>query len=253
MFSRNKIAALVAEFLGTGVLALVIISVQRSTIGVPYFVGIAAGLAAGMLYLVFAKASGGQLNPALTIGLWTARKIKTLDALLYVVVQLLGAYLAGLLYAYFIDNELTAVSDVFTGRVLVAETVGAIIFTMAVAAALSVRGRSEGTKASMVGAGLTLGIIAASAASVGIVNPAVALATNAWVWGTYVLGPVLGGVIGVNLYSLLFATSDNKVAAGATTASASSVTAKPAAKKAPAKKPAAKKKPTAKRTTAKKK
>lgn len=243
MFTRNKVAALAAEFLGTGVLALVIVSVQRSTIGVPYFVGLAAGLAAALLFLVFAKASGGQFNPALTIGLWTARKVKTLEAAAFVVVQLLGGYLAGLLYQYFIDSDLSAVSGTFSGRVLVAEVVGAALFAMLVAAAIS-HNRNEGVKASMIGGGLALGIIAASSASVGIINPAVALATNAWAWGTYVLGPVLGAVIGVNLYTLLFATADKKSAAVSTS---SVKVAKPKvaskAKKAPAKKkPAARKK-----------
>lgn len=247
MFGRNKVAAIMAEFLGTGVLALVIVSVQRSTIGLPYFVGLAAGLSAGLLFLVFAKASGGQFNPALTIGLWTARKVKTLDAILFVAAQLLAGYLAGLLYSYFIDSELTAVSHVFTGRVMVAEAVGAAIFTMAVAAAVY-NERQEGVKAALVGGGLALGVIAASGASLGIINPAVALATNAWVWTTYVLGPILGGVIGVNLYALLFAPTSKKTVpaeAPATvpaSASASTSVAKPKAKKAPAKKAAPKKK-----------
>ncbi|MCA9324470.1 aquaporin [Candidatus Saccharibacteria bacterium] len=242
MFTRNKVAALAAEFLGTGVLALVIVSVQRSTIGVPYFVGLAAGLAAALLFLVFAKASGGQFNPALTIGLWTARKVKTLDAAAFVVVQLLGGYLAGLLYQYFIDSDLSAVSSTFTGRVLVAEAVGAAIFAMLVAAAVS-HERSEGAKASLVGGGLAVGIIAASSASVGIINPAVALATNAWAWGTYVLGPVLGAVIGVNLYTLLFAPASKKSVAASTATASVAKKPKAATKKAPAKKkPAARKK-----------
>jgi hypothetical protein len=45
MFARNRIAILMAEFLGTGMLALVMLSVQHSTIGLPYFVALAAGLA----------------------------------------------------------------------------------------------------------------------------------------------------------------------------------------------------------------
>lgn len=250
MFGKNKVAALAAEFLGTGILALIIVSVQRSTIGVPYFVGIAAGLAAALLFLVFAKASGGHFNPALTIGLWTARRVKTLDAVLYVAVQLLGAYLAGLLYVYFIDNDLTAVSSTFSGRILAGEAVGAMIFTMAVAAAVY-NERNEGVKAALVGGGLTLGVIAASAASVGIINPAVALTTNAWVWGTYVLGPILGGVVGINLYALLFAPNSKKTipaAAPATVPMASATSStKSKAKKAPAKKAAAKRKTTSRK------
>jgi glycerol uptake facilitator-like aquaporin len=53
-----------------------------------------------------------------------------------------------------------------------------------------------------------LAILVAAAGSGGVVNPAVALGARSWVWGTFVLGPVLGGIIGFNLYSLLFAKSD---------------------------------------------
>jgi glycerol uptake facilitator-like aquaporin len=214
MFNRNRAAKLLAEFLGTGLLTLVIISVQRSTIGVPYFVGIAGGLAAATLILMLGRASGAQLNPAVTIALWTARQVRSLEAVLYVAVQLLGGYLAGLLYQYLIHNDLTAVSHTFTGRVLVAEAVGALLLGLGWAAA-TYNLYGETKKGVVVGGAYVLGIIAASAASVGIVNPAVALGANAWAWGTYVLGPVLGAVIGVNLYGLLFAPNAGKAVAPA--------------------------------------
>jgi glycerol uptake facilitator-like aquaporin len=210
MFSRNKVARLVAEFLGAGLLTLVIISVQRSTIGVPYFVGLAAGLAAAVLIMVFGRASGAHLNPAVTVALWTARQVRTASALLYIVVQLLGGYLAGQLYQYLINNDVSAVSHTFAWRVLVAEAVGAMILGLGWAAA-TFHVYSETKKAALVGAAYVVGIIAASAASVGIVNPAVALGANAWTW-TYGLGPVLGAVIGVNLFGLLFAPAVGRVA-----------------------------------------
>jgi glycerol uptake facilitator-like aquaporin len=214
MFNRNRAAKLLAEFLGTGLLTLVIVSVQRSTIGVPYFVGIAGGLAAATLILVLGRASGAQLNPAVTIALWTARQVRSLEALLYVAAQLLGGLAAGALYKYLIHNDLTAVSHTFTGRVLVAEAVGALLLGLGWAAA-TYNLYGETKKAVVVGGSYVLGIIAASAASVGIVNPAVALGANAWSWGTYVLGPVLGAVIGVNLYGLLFTPTAGRAVAAA--------------------------------------
>jgi glycerol uptake facilitator-like aquaporin len=244
MFSRNKVAMVVAEFLGTGILTLVIVSVQRSTIGIPYFVGIAAGLAAGILMLVFNRASGAFLNPALTIGMWTARRIRTLPAIAYLAAELLGGYLAGLLYRYFVNGTVAPLSHDFSSRVLVGEAVGAAIFAMAAAAA--VYGTFlESKKAALFGGGLALGIIAASSASAGILNPAVALGANAWSWTTYVLGPVLGGLIGVNLYGLVFApvtAGGRVVAAGATAASTSSASKKSTAKKTTAKRRTTKRK-----------
>jgi aquaporin Z len=244
MFARNKVAMVAAEFLGTGFLTLVIVSVQRSTIGIPYFVGLAAGLAAGLLVLVFNRVSGAFLNPALTIGMWTARRIQTLPAASFVAAQLLGGFAAGALYKYFVGGTVAPISHDFSSRVLVGEAVGAAIFALAVAAAFY-NNMTESKKAALFGGGLALGVIAASSASASILNPAVALGANAWGWTTYVLGPVLGAVIGANLYGLLFAPAANTVRASATTAVATSAST--------AKKPAKRKTPAKKKTAAKRK
>lgn len=203
MFERRKVAALVAELLGTGVLTLLVLSVQRSTIGVPFFVAIAAGLAVTTMMFAVAGTSGGHFNPAITLGLWSARKVTTVRAILYVAVQLLGAWFAYALYSYFVNNTLQKVGGHFTGRILVAESVGTGIFAFAWAAALYQR-FSLAVRASVSGLAYTIGIIAASSAALGLLNPALSLGVRAWVWGTYVLGPVLGAIIGINLYALLF-------------------------------------------------
>src|SRR5438270_11780914 len=98
MFGRSKVAALVAEFLGTGVLTLLILSVQRSTIGVPFFVATAAGLTLALMMFTFGVFRVGHFNPAITIAMWTARRISTITGVLYVIAQMLGGYLAYVLY-----------------------------------------------------------------------------------------------------------------------------------------------------------
>jgi len=219
MFGRKKIAMLVAEFLGTGVLTLVILAVQRSTIGVPYFVAIAAGLAVAALSLIFGSVSGAHFNPAITIGLWSARKVRTLPAISYIIVQLLGGWAAYGIYGYFVNNKLQQIGGHYTARVLIAEAIGMLIFALVWAAVSAQR-----LAASVVGAGFTLGLIVAASASIGLLNPAVALGTRAWTvwgslgWGTYVLGPIIGAVIGFNLYQLFFGDTETLkvVPAGAT-------------------------------------
>jgi len=217
MFGRKKIAMLVAEFVGTGVLTLVVLAVQRSTIGVPYFVALAAGLAVAALSIVLASASGAHFNPAITIGLWSTRKVKTLAAATYVVAQLLGGWAAYGVYTYFVNNSLQTIGGHYSARVLVAEAVGAFIFAFVWAAVAAQR-----LSASWVGAGLTLGVVVAAVASIGFVNPAVALGARAWNiwgsmgWGTYVLGPVIGGVVGFNLYQIFFTDQYDGVVAKVT-------------------------------------
>jgi aquaporin Z len=203
MFSRNKIAMIVAEFLGTGILTGVILTVGRSSVGLPYFVALAAGLVLVGATLMLGPVSGAQFNPAITLGLWSARKIKTLPALVYIAAQLAGGICAYLLYSY-LANTTWHNSGHFESRVMVAEAVGTFVFSLGWAAA--VYQRWENSKAAAtVGISLILGILVASSASAGLLNPAVALGMHMWVWGTYVLGPILGSIIGFNLYGLLFA------------------------------------------------
>jgi aquaporin Z len=228
MLGRQKIAALVAEFLGAGILTMLVLSVQRSTIGVPFFVAIAAGLAVTLMSFSVGGTSGGHFNPAISIGFWTARRITTLRTIMYVAAQLLGGYAAYGLYTYFVNNHLQSVGGHYSGRILVAEAVGTGIFGFAFAAAVYQRA-SRPVVASFAGLGLMIGIVAASSASIGLLNPAVALGVRAWVWGTYVLGPILGAVIGINLYALLFAEAGSSPLAAV--ASSASISAKKSSKK----------------------
>ena len=219
MFGKQKIAALVAEFLGTGILTLLVLSVQRSTIGVPFFVALGAGIALAVTVSALHETSGAHFNPALTIAMWTARKVSTVSAVLYIGMQLLGAWLSYYLYTYFVNNKLQSVGGHYTSRILIAEAVGTAIFAFGYASTVYKK-YSTTTTAAFTGLSYMLGIIAASSAAIGLLNPALALGVRAWVWGSYVLGPVLGAVIGVNLYGLLFADSQtvNAVGAGVTAA-----------------------------------
>ncbi|HSX47415.1 MAG TPA: aquaporin [Patescibacteria group bacterium] len=205
MFGRQKFATLSAELLGTGILTFLILSVQRSTIGIPFFVATAAALALAVSTYVLHETSGAHFNPAITIGLWTARKVSTLVAIAYVAVQLVGGLLAGLLFTYFSNNHLQKVGGHYSARILVAEAVGTAIFSLGIASTVYKKYTQQGA-AFFSGIAYMVGILTATAgnAALGLLNPAVALGVHAWVWGTYVLGPVLGAIIGINLYVLLF-------------------------------------------------
>lgn len=249
MFGKRQVATLVAEFLGTAALTLLILSVQRSTIGVPFFVAIAAGLTVTLMVFTAGRVSGGYFNPALVIGMWTARKINTVTSVVYIVAQMLGAWAAYGLYTFYVKNTLQPVGGEFAWQIFTAELIGTAIFAFAVAAAIYQKA-NLGLFAAMAGLGLMIGIVSASSASLGLLNPAVALGVRAWVMGTYVAGPIVGAVIGVQLYSLLFAETKSAIGENAVALTASAkatVTKAPAkakAKKAPAKK---------KKTTTKKK
>lgn len=160
-----------------------------------------------LMTLSLAGISGAVFNPAMTIGLWTVRKLRTLQALSYLVVQLAAGAVAWELFVYL--TKLTGVHNTgtYSARVLVAETVGTFIFAFGWAAAIYQRFNLF-TKAVAIGGSLTVGALVASLGSAGLLNPAVALGLHQWGWGTYVLGPILGAVIGFNLYNLLFVETE---------------------------------------------
>lgn len=241
MFKRSQLAMLVAEFLGTGVLALVVLTVQHSTIGLPYFVALAAGATLAVMAVALGRDGGGHFNPAVTLGLWTTRQVKTVTAVTFVVAQLLGAWAAYYLYTYFARTTLQSMNVQYDSHVLVAEAVGAMVLSLGWAAAVFDR-YSSSKAAVTAGASFALAIVVASSASLGIVNPAVALSDRAFEvfgpmgWTTYALGPVLGAVIGFNLYALLFAPESSllRLAAAVSARAASAGTTAGASAKAPA-------------------
>ena len=247
MFGRQKVATLLAEFLGTGILTFAILSVQRSTIGVPFFVAAGAGLALALTTYILHEASGAHFNPALTLAVWTARRISSVMAVLYIVMQFLGAFLASILYAYFANTHLQSVGGHYTTRILVAEAVGTLIFTFGVMATVFKKFTLTGV-AAFAGISYFIGIVVASAgnAALGLLNPAVALGVHAWVWGTYVLGPIIGALIGVNLYVIFYANNKNADAVESASAKVSSRSTV-VKSKTTAKKPAAKKRTTKKK------
>lgn len=237
---RSWIAMLMAEFLGTAVLATVAINVSRSQIGIGYFVAIALGATLAFLVLALGPSSGGHFNPAVTIGLWTLRKIQTVQAIAYLAVQMVGGLAAWQLANYFVGDEIRSIaSSTFDWKVLIAEGVGVAVFTFVWAA--GVFNKYEGSKlAALIGGGFFMGIIVASLASNAVLNPAIALANQSWS-RAYIFGPVIGSVVGMNLYVLLFAPEVSLVprrrvrAASTTTARRTTTRAKATTRKAPAK------------------
>lgn len=220
MFSRKQLASIVAEFLGAAILTLAVISVKASGIGYSFFVALGAGLTLAILMYLFSGYSSGQFNPALTIGLWTARKVSTLRAVVYIIVQLLGGWAAYGIYNYLASPHLPAPSGHMEARVMVAELIGVFVFAFAWALA-TVRKYEAVALATTIGGGFAIAVMLASLGSLGLVNPAIALGVRSWNiwgsvgWGTYVLGPVIGAIVGVNVYVYLFGGGKLQVKAAA--------------------------------------
>ncbi|MDR0957506.1 MAG: aquaporin, partial [Candidatus Nomurabacteria bacterium] len=89
-FAALKPGALIAEFLGTFVLAGAVI--QLASNGLSGSIGIALVLT--VLVIVLGVISGAHLNPAITIAQYVNRKIDGVKAVCYIVAQVLGAIAA---------------------------------------------------------------------------------------------------------------------------------------------------------------
>jgi MIP family channel proteins len=215
---RQTLRPLVAEFLGVFMLvfvgggAVIINSLTSNGLGLG---GIAAahGLAYAIAVTATMRISGGHINPAVTVGLWSVGRIDWRKAAFYVAAQLAGAVLAAIaLHAVLPGGAgevaqygaLTFGDQTSFGQGLLVEAI--LTFFLA----LAVMGTAVDPDAPKVGGfaiGLTLWmcILVGGPLTGSGLNPArwfgPALVAGAWkAWLAYVIGPVLGSVAAMQLY-----------------------------------------------------
>jgi glycerol uptake facilitator-like aquaporin len=225
---QRQIAALLAELIGTFVLVMVVLNVSRY--GLPFFTAIAAGVAIATFYSAMVKISGGHFNPAITIGLFSVRKITFVRTVAFLVAQALGALAGWQLYQYFTERTLKNTTTSYDWRIIIAELIGTMIIAIAYMAVIKQQMLSW-QAAATIGTAVFLGVTVAGLASNGLLNPALALGVRSFDIN-YFLGPIVGGLAGINLYAYVLdpVMNGKKVVAASRPASAT--------KKAPAKKKA---------------
>lgn len=201
------VARLVAEFLGTGILVIVTLILALTT-GVSYFIATSTAVTLSLVYMFFSSVSGGYFNPAITLGMWTAKMIGTVRALSYMAVQFLGGFVAWQLFQYLVERPVPVKNIGYNNHVLAAEIVGTAILAMGLTSVVA-RGLSALESALTYGASLFVGIMVAATASAAYLNPATALGLRSFSV-VYVLGPVVGALVGVNLYVWLFSPKPPK-------------------------------------------
>ncbi len=145
--------ALLAEVLGTFVLATVVL-----TIGQPLLVGLT------LVVLVFAisSISGAHVNPVVTFGLWSIKKFEGVKVPFYWAAQFSGALFALVAFQLYKGQDLALSLGSFSKfdtKILVAELIGAAIFTFAVASVIH-RNQPESTRAAAIGLALMVGLYA---------------------------------------------------------------------------------------------
>lgn len=175
-----------------------------------------------MVYM-WGAVSGGHYNPAVTLGVLLRKKIWTSDALIYMIVQVLGALWAVALAAWVFPSNvlLPAVgtnpvtTEVFSTYAALALEV---VFTFALVSTVLHTAASKKTEWNSyfgLAIGMTVLVAAFTAGPVSwwAFNPAVGLGPYIYdlltansgahyVWLLYVLGPILGWVLAAGYHGL---------------------------------------------------
>ena len=192
----------IAEFIGTAVLSLAVVGSIIN--GAGFVTLLTVGLTLGLLVATIGSISGAHVNPAVTLGLLSIKKINWKEALIYIVAQFAGAALALILVRLHGVPSLDITFD-FSWATIIAEVIGALVFTFGIASIVLATdsAKAESKAPFVIGGSLTLGAtIAAGLGSNAILNPAVAFAIGSFGLA-YIIGPLVGAVAGVWLFKAL--------------------------------------------------
>ncbi len=186
-------------------------------------IGIATGLAIGIMVAAGGHISGGHYNPAITVGVLATRRISVPDAVAYIIAQMVGAVLgAGAVTLAYLDVDRNRVNLGMpaVGTSLVADPPVKLsvwnatamesvltFFLVLVVFGTAIDKRSIGRWIAPWAIGITIAIgnmagVAVSGAAMNPIRwfgPAVIQRdwTDAWVW---IVGPIIAGIVAALLY-----------------------------------------------------
>ena len=207
--------ALVAECIGTFTLIYAGVMAIAHGGGDLTAVALAHGLAIAVMISATAAVSGGHLNPAVTIGLLTARKIDLVNAIGYVVAQCVGGLAAAAVVLATLGQGAVALGTPVPASghapwvVIVIEAV-LTFFLVFVVYGTAVDKRAPKVGGLFIGLTIVLGILAAGPITGAAINPARHLGPallggegpflgQVWI---YWVGPVAGGIVAAQVYRM---------------------------------------------------
>jgi len=227
----------VAEFMGT--FALVLIGCGSAVIAGSYigFVGISFAFGLTVLAMVYAigPISGCHINPAISIAMLVAGKMKGKDCLMYIIAQCLGAILAALILLA-IANGIDGYSRVDNGlgqngfgddgsparyslaACFLAEVVLTALFLFVIFGSTS-KSAPKGFAGIAIGFSLVLIHLVGIPITGTSVNPARSLGPALVVWGDamkqvwlFLIAPVLGAIVAALIWKLFFDSGTEEAA-----------------------------------------
>jgi glycerol uptake facilitator-like aquaporin len=189
----------IAELFGTFTLVLVVMLSLAGKFPVP--TPLLAATVLGTFVYTIGFISGSQINPAVTIGLWSVKKLTAREAVLYIIFQF-----AGTLLAMFVANVLVVATvpqmPPTTFVMGLAELIGTLLLTFGVANVIYGKINKE-LSGIVIGGSLFIGITAAAVmGSAGVINPAVSLGIGLFN-PIYIVGQIIGGILGFWFFKFL--------------------------------------------------
>ena len=217
IFKNHKFyGALLGEVIGTMCIALLLLSL--SLMGIANIAMYAFAIIA-VLVAVYAF-SGACLNPIITVGMMASRRMSVIRGIMYIIAEILGAWLGWLIIngfhlaggdtAYDVP-AMTAVAEGGFWIVTMVELFGATVIGFFFARAIDYK-RSVFTFAAVVAGGMALAVLVgyvASAAFLGlnsnfVFNPSVALMMQIFPTAGENFGEILGGICqALSIYVLI--------------------------------------------------
>lgn len=157
---QNLVNIVIAEVIGTFILTLA--ALFSVSILAPLYVGLALML----IVMAVGAVSGAHVNPAVTFGLWTMRKLKTILVPFYWSAQFLGAMAAVILVGALTHNNFSVSFDKFMNfswSIFILELVGTAIFMFGISAAISRKDLKPAGQAIGVGMALAIALVTTGA------------------------------------------------------------------------------------------
>lgn len=241
-FTAEAIGTMLLVYFGAGAAAITLMIASGEDSPTPFNIGIgvlgglgdwlAIGLAFGIAIMAviyaFGSISGAHINPAVTVALWATKKFPAKDAVVYIIAQLMGAFLGSILFALSASKNAVLIGGLgatapFYGisvySALLAEIIGTFVLMSVIMAVVADEKTTPAISGAIIGltvAGIITTIGNVSGASL---NPARSFGPMAAdlllggpnvlsVYWIYVLGPVIGAALAAFLYIWIVGDGD---------------------------------------------
>lgn len=199
-----------AEFLGTFLLVFLGTSAVVIAKGGVLTIGLAFGLAITISAYAFGGISGGHFNPAVTTAMLLNKRIGALDALWYVVAQIIGAIAASAFVQVFVKAlglKATALGQtdfpsISAPMSVLVETLVTFLFLLVILNVTSVDHGDDNFAGLVIGITLSFLIIMALNLTGGSLNPARSIGPAIFAGGSalshlwvYIVAPEIGAIL----------------------------------------------------------